>query len=132
MMCLYGYKIIINNEGLYWIRISDKNGCYAKENISVISKNCQNLIYFPNSFTPNNDGINDIFKPTVYGTLEKYQLSIYNRYGQLVFHTKDLFSGWDGSFINKVKNTGTFIWVSNYTFSGKLNETQTGSILLLK
>ena len=125
-------KIVIKNAGLFWLMVTDKNGCTAKENISVISKNCLNLIYFPNSFTPNNDGFNDFFKPGVYGTLEKYELTIYNRYGHLVFHTSNPFNGWDGNVNSKPQNAGTYTWFARYKFSGILNEIQTGTILLMR
>lgn len=54
-------------------------------------------LFFPNSFTPNRDGLNDVFKPGGMGVVE-YQLFIYNRWGQTVFQTNDFATGWDGTF----------------------------------
>ncbi len=125
-------KITINTEGFYWLMVTNNKGCQVTEYIDVKAKNCFSEIYFPNSFTPNNDGLNDTFKPTVYGVLEKYQLYIYNRYGKLVFYTNSWLNGWDGKYSGKLQNTGAFSWVANYTFKGKIVEIQTGSILLLK
>ncbi len=55
--------------------------------------------YFPNSFTPNNDGVNDIFLPVIYAAdPEHYEFQIFNRWGQKVFETTDPKVGWEGDF----------------------------------
>lgn len=57
------------------------------------------LVYMPNSFTPDGDGINDVFRPSVLGLLQtNYILEIYNRWGELVFKTTLQEEGWDGTF----------------------------------
>ena len=74
--------------------------------------------YIPNAFSPNNDGINDEFKP--YGLdLEKgkYEMVIFNRWGDMVFQTTDVKKGWDGN--DKTRNvicaTGVYVWKIFYT-----------------
>lgn len=60
--------------------------------------------YLPNSFTPNNDGVNDLFLPVIFAAdPEKYELKIFNRWGQKVFETTDPTIGWEGDF-----NGGTY------------------------
>ena len=54
------------------------------------------LIYIPNAFTPNNDGINDAFK-VVISEVTRYELSIYNRWGELVFFSEDPDEVWVGN-----------------------------------
>ncbi|MPM23377.1 hypothetical protein SDC9_69849 [bioreactor metagenome] len=57
--------------------------------------------YLPNTFSPNGDGRNDIFRP--YGTgwdLDTYSMRIYSRWGKLVFSTTDVSHGWDGKLDN--------------------------------
>lgn len=70
------------------------------------------LFYMPNSFTPNGDGKNDIFKPYGEGIdFEKYEFSIYDRWGHLIFHTDNLLEGWDGSSIeNSPVPNGVYVW----------------------
>jgi gliding motility-associated-like protein len=46
-------------------------------------------IFFPNAFSPNHDGHNDLFRPEVFGQLAKYQLQIFNRWGQKMFESED-------------------------------------------
>lgn len=54
------------------------------------------LIYIPNAFTPNNDGINDAFK-VVISEVTRYELDIFNRWGELVFHSEDPDEVWIGN-----------------------------------
>jgi gliding motility-associated-like protein len=55
------------------------------------------LLYIPNAFTPNNNGVNEIFLPKGRGVdFQNYQMKIYNRYGHLVFETNHFLSGWNG------------------------------------
>jgi gliding motility-associated-like protein len=61
-------------------------------------------VFVPNSFTPNFDGLNDVFKPVFspFGLDAGYYVfQVYDRWGQLVFSTRDVSAGWDGSFMNK-------------------------------
>jgi len=79
----------------------------------------QTLIYYvPNTFTPNNDEKNQVFKPilTEGYKVGSYLLRIYNRWGELVFESLDENVGWDGSYGPKGRNcqTGTYTWVLNF------------------
>jgi gliding motility-associated-like protein len=61
-------------------------------------------IYIPNTFTPNDDGLNDTFGPifTPYGLDEKtFDMEIFDRWGHSLYHTKDVHKGWDGTVNNK-------------------------------
>lgn len=125
-------RINISSPGMYWLQVKDDNGCTAKEFINAISKPCLTIVYFPNSFTPNADGKNDVFKAGVYGVLKQYHLIVYNRYGQKVFETTDPGLGWDGLFHGKKQNQDTYTWIANYQLEGKLPEQQNGTIVLLR
>ena len=97
----------------------DKNGilkgneyCYKaigfKENkrsisniVCVNSNNNFNPIQIPNAFSPNNDGLNDIFKP-FYSDVSEYKMYIFNKFGEKVFESNDINIGWDGYFKGKI------------------------------
>ncbi|MBV4355685.1 Ig-like domain-containing protein [Pinibacter aurantiacus] len=61
-------------------------------------------------FTPNNDGINDILKPILIGVPELKTFSIYNRWGNLIFSTKDANTGWDGTLKGTPQPVETYLW----------------------
>lgn len=118
--------------GLYWLEVTNSFGCKKRDTVNVFLKpNCPQVIYFPNAFTPNNDGKNDVFKASAFAPLEKYHLVVYNRLGQKVFETYDINKGWDGKFRGEPANMGVFVWYCSYNFFGKSNINEKGTITLL-
>jgi len=106
----------VNKPGLYTVTVTDINGCRATDTIVVILRNCINRLVFPNAFTPNGDGRNDLFRPVVSGNLTSYILTIYNRWGQRIFSTSNPSSGWNGRLRNgKIQSDG-YVWVCTYQF----------------
>ena len=89
-------------------------------------------VYFPNAFTPNNDGMNDLFKAQVFGTLKSFSLNIYDRFGQRVFQTNDCNTGWNGRFNKADLSPGTFVWCSEYRFNNDVLKTQKGTVILIR
>lgn len=78
-------------------------------------------IYIPNTFTPNGDGKNDLFKP--YGEyLENFQMLIFDRWGNQIFKSVDLYQGWDG----KVQGHSDICQIDTYVYVITCNETITG------
>ena len=69
-------------------------------------------LFVPNSFTPNGDGLNDIFKISVFRPCEQYSLSIFNRWGQLVFESDNAETAvWDGTFKNSMAEEGAYVYL---------------------
>lgn len=68
--------------------------------------------YVPNAFTPDGDEYNNTFLPVLSGAFDPYHYSlmIYNRWGELLFETKDPAVGWDGSYAGQIAEHGTYIW----------------------
>ena len=90
-------------------------------------------MYFPNAFTPNNDGLNDTYKPGLNGQLALYEFAIYNRYGQLVFKTNQPGKGWDGKFKNSPKPLGgSYVWSCKYQFVGTSLRQEQGMFMLIR
>jgi len=89
-------------------------------------------IYVPNAFTPNGDGLNDVFRPILPGVKELLYFSVYNRWGQLVFTTKEIGNGWDGRINGVIQEAGTFVWVLKVkTFEGNTID-KNGPLLLIR
>ena len=94
----------------YILHAIDSNGC-AKTDTALV--NIKGSLFVPNTFTPNNDGSNDYFE--VKGELiEEFEIWIYNRWGQLVFHTNNISESWDGKFNNRPAELGGYIWEIEY------------------
>jgi len=67
------------------------------------------LIYVPNAFTPNSDGTNDVFLPKGEGIVE-YTLMIYDRWGQQLFKSDDIYKGWDGRKGDTYLQEDVYVW----------------------
>jgi gliding motility-associated-like protein len=92
--------------------ISDDQGCMDSISHTVLIIG-PILLWIPNVFSPNGDGLNDRFE--IYGQhLTDYELYIYDRWGETVFHTKDPMTYWDGTYQGKVCEGGVYSWVLWY------------------
>lgn len=94
----------------YTVEGTTSEGCIgkAKINIKVFE---ENKIYVPTAFTPNGDGLNDILRPVIPGIAKLEYFSIYNRWGELVFTTKEIGKGWDGRKTGKDQPNSVFVWI---------------------
>jgi gliding motility-associated-like protein len=90
-------QIISTQAEKYLLRITDSLNCEASKTVEV-KEVCGNNIYFPNAFSPNGDGLNDIYLPVLKAkNIEVWEMRIYNRWGVEVFFTQSIGQGWDGS-----------------------------------
>jgi gliding motility-associated-like protein len=95
----------------------------------VISKN--NILFVPNTFTPNNDGMNDEFVVSM-TNIKSYRIQIFNRYGIQLFVSEDLFNHWKGTYKNELLPVGTYYYVINaYDFNDQVIK-KSGSVTILK
>ncbi|MFY7972327.1 MAG: gliding motility-associated C-terminal domain-containing protein [Flavobacteriales bacterium] len=89
----------------------------------------------PNAFTPNNDGVNDVFFP-VSDKIEVYTLSVFNRWGERVFYSEDPTLGWDGTFRGLPACSDTYAWEISYTIYedsvGFVNKNQKGIVTMIR
>ena len=69
-----------------------------------------NSIFVPNAFSPNDDGINDTFLPVSGKEMYDYTLSVYDRWGNLMYRNTDATQGWDGKLHNKILDSGVFVY----------------------
>jgi gliding motility-associated-like protein len=68
----------------------------------------------PTGFTPNGDGLNDTFGPHNALKADNYSFKIYNRWGQLIFESKDWKKRWDGKLNGNLQGTGVYVWMLTY------------------
>ncbi|RYZ47410.1 MAG: T9SS type B sorting domain-containing protein [Sphingobacteriales bacterium] len=118
-------------EYVYTLTGTTPEGCEGKDEIRI--KVIQGPeIYVPTGFTPNNDGKNDELKPILAGIRELHFFNIYNRWGQLIFQTKNTSKGWDGRLKGVLENTSTYIWIAEgVDYRGNL-VVRKGSVTLVR
>lgn len=86
----------------YQLTYGDLNGCFQFDTAVKVEVLDEFKVSIPNTFTPGSDNLNDTFVPVVYGVEEMVYMRIYDRWGGLVFESKDITIGWDGTYKNKL------------------------------
>jgi gliding motility-associated-like protein len=124
--------IKVSKFGSYYLAVTDNNGCTGKDTF-LLKKNANCIpISIPNAFTPNKDGLNDIFRPFITEDIASYRCTVFNRYGQKIFETDKYSAGWDGTFLGADQPNGSYVfWIRYANTSGVLSEHK-GTVLLLR
>ena len=115
----------------YALAITYNQGCQITDSVTVIVTN-QHIIYVPNAFTPNGDGVNDEYKVYPRGSLKFIDLAIYDRWGEKVFESNDQDKGWDGTFRGQKDEPGIYVYVLLVTFDDNFSYKNKGSISLIR
>ena len=101
--------------GEYFVS-STAGKCTKTDFFSVNMIECgTSIISIPNVFTPNGDGVNDLYLPIETYNLKNYSIKIVNRWGEVVFEEKIKNTGWDGTSAGKKCTEGTYFWIVKYT-----------------
>lgn len=117
---------------VYELVATDTSGCMASDFVTINVKTEYNT-YFPNAFSPNNDGNNDVFRAL--GDIDKvknFKLFIYDRWNNKIFETYDVLSGWDGSYEKGVSPLDVFIYYSEVEFHSGHKKELKGSITIVQ
>jgi gliding motility-associated-like protein len=116
----------------YYVKSIGKNGCVSFDSVTVrvVGKT---ILLLPTGFSPNGDGVNDLFGIVQYLNIEKINsFDIYDRWGEKVFTTTDIKVKWDGSFNGEKMPIGTYVWyIDAQTYDGEKVQ-QKGNITLLR
>ena len=132
-----GQSITITKDGRYTVDLISTYGCKSTDAVTI-SEDCPSSIYAPTAFTPNNDGTNDKFY--VKGeNIYDFELFIFNRWGEVIFHSKDMNEGWNGKKYNDMHDAqvDVYVWKINYKYwsdwknKGKIRE-EVGRVTLIK
>jgi gliding motility-associated-like protein len=99
----------------YQIEVSNQYGCVSNSSIKVTVQCNEKNYFMPNTFSPNNDGNNDIFYPRSVGVSRVQTMKLFNRWGQLVFEKKDFYSndissGWNGTIQGQPAPMDTYVY----------------------
>ena len=127
-----GPSLTITQPGVYWLQLQDNNNCLGIDSIIVSLKDCMTGFYVPSAFTPNGDGKNDVLRPLLFGNVKKFQFTVYNRWGQIIYQTAELNKGWNGNYAGSNQDSNVFVWTCTYQLEGQEIKTEKGSVVLIR
>jgi gliding motility-associated-like protein len=125
-------RLEIRHHGQYSLTVTSAYDCATTETIEV-KKDC--YIDIPNAFTPNGDDINDYFFPRqlLSRSVTKFSMQIFNRWGQLIFETKQTNGrGWDGRFNQASQPQGVYVYLIDVEIDGSHVEQYKGNVTLIR
>lgn len=128
----------IYEPGTYWVRSTGDCTQPVQTDTFIVrsekADKCNCKIFIPNAFSPNDDGINDRFRPILPTTCLNggYSFSIYNRWGAAVYRGYDILKGWDGMINNKHADLGAYFYTIHYNDAKNEAVHYKGSFTLLR
>ena len=114
------------------LTVTNSDGC-SDDTIQIVPVEDNFAFFVANSFTPNSDGVNEVFLPRV-NDVVNYEFIIYSRDGELIFYTTNPDEGWDGTFGGKPAPQGVYLWKINYARIGTPDEmmSRAGTVTLIR
>jgi gliding motility-associated-like protein len=114
------FNIAWNSFGTFVLSVINYvNGCASPQQQTTITiEQCpQELIYIPNSFTPDGDELNNVWLPIFTSGFDPYDFNIkvYNRWGQIIWETNNHTEGWDGTYNNLIVQQGIYSWIATFS-----------------
>ncbi|RYY42548.1 MAG: gliding motility-associated C-terminal domain-containing protein, partial [Chitinophagaceae bacterium] len=106
--------------------------CFDTDTINVKLFKIDPDLLVPTAFSPDGDGINDVFRPIVLGMKSLNSFKVYNRWGQLVFSTTQVNNGWDGRFKGAPQSAGSFVWEAEGVTYLDRKVKKKGSVILIR
>ena len=121
--------ILKNNEYCYTVYGYADNKRSISNTFCITSTENYNPIPVPNAFTPNDDGLNDEFKP-LFSIVNEYKMLIFNKYGEKIFESDDINKGWNGIYKGKIVQESYVYKISFIKDGNEVN--MTGKFILIK
>ena len=127
--------INVDTPGLYTVTLS--NVCETMNlefNVPLAADARRNFFYIPNVFSPNEDGLNDVWRILPADDVEvlSFELHVFNRWGDHLKQVMDVYDFWDGSFKNKNLNPGVYVYYAEVVFLDGTVERYVGDVTLVK
>lgn len=121
----------------YTVEVKNPGGCSARDKVTIFVICNGANVFIPNTFSPNNDGANDVFYPRGYGLFKIKNLRIYNRWGQVVFeranfNANDASNGWDGTYKGVKLNPDVFVYTIDLVCENNSVLTYKGNVALIQ
>lgn len=119
----------VKDTGIYRLQVTNVCGSYT-DDIKITPGLCSLML--PNAFTPNGDGVNDIFTVKYPFVVKAFLFTIYNRFGEKVFETSDMSKGWNGTYQGLDQPLGSYVWIIQLTDNNNRQQTSKGVITLIR
>ena len=125
------------NSTQYTVTVRNAAGCTAQDTVTVFITCNNGNIFLPNTFSPNGDGMNDVFYPRGKGISLVKSLRIFNRWGQLVFERdnfpiNDRSAGWDGTYGGQKLSPDAYIYLCDVICENNAEIQLKGDVTLLR
>lgn len=119
-----------NIGGTITLRVLNASGCIASDTLEIM-EDCLGDILFPNSFSPNLDGLNEVFKGEG-NLITSFKITIFNRWGQQVFNSIDPINGWNGEANGVHADEGVYIYKAIYSVRNFEQKEKVGKLVLIR
>ncbi len=110
---------------------TDTNQCVSSDHVTIVVLNGGNELYIPNAFSPNGDGINDVF--LAYGTnIKTIKMQIFNKWGELIYESDDKTKGWNGKYEDQFVQMDVYVYRIECEWIDGNTRKRIGNISLIK
>lgn len=125
--------VSVSKEGVYQIVAADVSGCQKSFNINVRKTTCKGCqAHVPKAFTPNNDGVNDLFRPKFNCNVTMFAFMVFNKWGQKIFESRDINKGWDGTCRGNKLSPDAYVYVMQYKTVDNIPKVAKGMVVLIR
>jgi gliding motility-associated-like protein len=115
------------------LKFTDTEGCVNYDTITLKSAgDCGDNFYIPNTFSPNKDEINDVLYVRGHGVMQLNYFRIFDRWGNQVFQSENINTGWDGYYNGRLMNSAVFVYVMEGVCSNGQVVRKKGNVTLLR
>jgi gliding motility-associated-like protein len=128
-----GRFLTARQDGIYRVEVSNPCATVSDE-IEIKFRSCIPMLTVPNAFTPNQDGLNDLFLASGVN-ISYFRMQVFNRWGELLFETNDLSEGWDGRKNGINCPSDVYVWLAGYESEAldiPVRETLKGNVVLVR
>jgi gliding motility-associated-like protein len=126
-----------SNNTTYTLRVVNNGGCVSTDAVTVFVVCTNGNIFIPNTFSPNADGVNDVFYPRARGISQIRSMRIFNRWGQLVFekqnfNANEVSAGWNGLFRGSPAPSDVYVYTMEVFCENSTIITLKGDVTLVR
>lgn len=127
----FSVQAVIPTSGFVYLKTTNKWGCSDNDTQYIATTPCCE-VYFPDAFTPNGDGRNDVFRIIAPVPMDVIKFVILNRWGNILFNVTDSRTGWDGTYLQVKQDMGTYYYYLKYRCADQTVTEKKGNFILLR